>query len=250
MQPQNRLNIQDLDDEMVEPQALVKIRKMRQLQSKRSEAEDSEQDEFEQETQFTYHASHHERDWIVSALGGFLADHVIIDILHQVRGGKEANVYCCKANPALGVNLLAAKIYRPRMFRNLKNDALYKIGRPILDQDGKPLRDQRSQRALNKKTRIGAEMHITSWIEHEYQALRVLHAAGADVPRPITQDRNAILMEYIGEVHNPAPTLNNLIISLGEARRLFDRLVENIHIMLLGQLQAKIPASQTFKCAP
>jgi len=232
MQLQNRLKFQDLKDENYEPQASIKIRKRRQPQPKHSQAEEAEQDEFEQEIQFTYHASHHEREWIVSALGGFIADHVIIDVLHQVRGGKEANVYCCKANPALGVNLLAAKIYRPRMFRNLKNDSLYKIGRPMLDQDGKPLHDQRSQRAINKKTRIGSEMQITSWIEHEYQALQVLHQAGADVPKPISQDRNTILMEYIGEAQNPAPTLNNLSLSMAEARRLFDRLVENIRIML------------------
>jgi RIO kinase 1 len=243
MQQHNRLNFQDLEDEWYEPPASIKIRKRRKLQPKRVQAEEVEQDDLENEILFTYHASHHERDWIVSALGGFIADHVIIDVLHLVRGGKEANVYCCKANPALGVNLLAAKIYRPRMFRNLKNDAMYKIGRPILDQGGKPLLDQRSQRALNKKTRIGSEMHITSWIEHEYQALRVLHQAGADVPRPISQDRNTILMEYIGEAHNPAPTLNSLTLSLVEARRLFDRLVENIRIMLsLNLIHADLSA--------
>jgi len=236
MQRQNRLNINDLEDESYEPQSSIKNHKRRPVQSERSQAEEFEADEFENGIRFTYHASHHEQDWIVSALSDFYADHVIIDVLHQVRGGKEANVYCCKANPALGVNLLAAKIYRPRMFRNLKNDSLYKVGRPMLDQGGKPLRDQRSHRALTKKTRIGAEMHITSWIEHEYQALRVLHQAGADVPRPISQDRNAILMEYIGEARNPAPTLNSLILTLGEARRLFDRLVENIRIMLSHNL--------------
>jgi RIO kinase 1 len=236
MQQHNKWNEQDLNDESFEPQPTIKIRKKQQLQPKRSRAEEAEQDEFEQEIQFTYHVTHHERDWIVSALSGFFTDHVIVDVLHLVRGGKEANVYCCKANPTLGVNLLAAKIYRPRMFRNLKNDAVYKTGRPVLDQDGKPVLDQRSQRALNKKTRKGSEMHITSWIEHEYQALRVLHLAGADVPRPISQDRNTILMEYIGEAHKPAPTLNNLTLSLVESRRLFDRLVENIRIMLSQNL--------------
>jgi RIO kinase 1 len=236
MQQHNQWNIQDLDDESFELQPTIKIRKRQQHQPKRSHAEEADQDEFEQVIQFTYHATYHERDWIVSALSGFMADHVIVDVLHQVRGGKEANVYCCKANPTLGVNLLAAKIYRPRMFRNLKNDTVYRLGRPVLDQDGKPVLDQRSQRALIKKTRKGSEMHITSWIEHEYQALRVLHQAGADVPRPISQDRNTILMEYIGEAHDPAPTLNSLTLSLDEAAWLFDRLIENIRIMLSHNL--------------
>jgi RIO kinase 1 len=236
MRQKKLLDMLDLEDPEFETYPPDKPRNLHQpiVQPKRLESfpEIPEQDELSPEIQFTYRASHHEREWIVSALGGYFTDHVIYDVLHQVRGGKEANVYCCSTNPTLGTDLLAAKIYRPRMFRNLKNDALYKVGRSVLDQDGKPVRDQRSQRAIQKKTRIGVEIQITSWIEHEYHALQVLHQVGAKVPRPIAQDRNVILMEYIGEEHNPAPTLNTVTLSPVEARSLFDLLIENIHLML------------------
>jgi catechol 2,3-dioxygenase-like lactoylglutathione lyase family enzyme len=45
----------------------------------------------------------------------------ILDVLRRVKGGKEANVYCCRTHPSTGVDLLAAKLYRPRMFRNLRS---------------------------------------------------------------------------------------------------------------------------------
>jgi RIO kinase 1 len=186
----------------------------------------------EHEIEFTYKASRHERQWLLSALGAFYSDSLIEDVLSLVKGGKEANVYCCRANETLGYELLAAKVYRPRLLRNLKNDALYKEGRPVLADDGKHVRDQRSQRAIRKKTRIGAEMAITSWIEHEFQALSFLHQAGASVPEPIAQRGNAILMEYFGEVGLAAPTLNTVRLSPDEGRELFDRLLANVELML------------------
>jgi serine/threonine-protein kinase RIO1 len=36
-------------------------------------------------------------------------------------------------------------------------------------------------------------MH-TSWVQHEFQTMQILHAAGADVPVPYACDNNAILM--------------------------------------------------------
>ena len=38
-------------------------------------------------------------------------------------------------DPATGLEFLAAKIYRPRMFRSLSNDALYRQGREQRDPD-------------------------------------------------------------------------------------------------------------------
>ena len=94
-------------------------------------AELAAQPETQGEFDFSYHASRHERLWIVNSLGGFYEDHWLDDVLRLLQGGKEANVYQCAANPNSipGVEYLAAKVYRPRQFRNLKNDHLYREGR-------------------------------------------------------------------------------------------------------------------------
>ena len=84
-------------------------------------------DEFE----FSYHASRHEREWITNSLGEFYEHKWLDDVLRLIKGGKEAHVYQCTADPlvtGLDQPYVAAKIYRPRRFRNLKNDHVYKEG--------------------------------------------------------------------------------------------------------------------------
>ena len=65
----------------------------------------------------------------------------------------------------------------------------------------------RSARALRKMTRFGQKLDTSSWCRHEHRALKELHEAGADVPRPIAVSDNAILMELIGDAEFPAPIL-------------------------------------------
>lgn len=183
----------------------------------------------------TYKSAHHdhgEQQWIIDALGGFYDDGVIDDVLRVVKGGKEASVYCCAAHPSTGVDLIAAKIYRPRMFRNLKNDALYREGRGMVDDEGKEILDQRRHRAVQKKTRFGSQVSITSWIEYEYQTLRLLYEAGIDIPKPFGQSGKAILMEYLGDEEVAAPTLNHVSLSPDEAQPLFDRVMRSVERML------------------
>src|SRR5687768_4331952 len=48
---------------------------------------------------------HHERRWLIESLGGFYQENIITDVTRLVKGGKEANVYCCPANPQTGVEL-------------------------------------------------------------------------------------------------------------------------------------------------
>ncbi len=62
----------------------------------------------------TYVGSKYERLWVLSWLGPFYDNKQITDVLHRVKGGKEANVYCCAAHPDTGLELMAAKVYRPR----------------------------------------------------------------------------------------------------------------------------------------
>jgi RIO kinase 1 len=173
-----------------------------------------------------------EREWVLDALGGFFQDRVLTDILYRVKGGKEATVFCCRADPSTGFKYLAAKIFRPRMFRAMKNDALYREGRTFLDEEGKSVTDSREMRALRKKTRFGNRLNEASWHQHEYGTLQLFHATGADVPKPFAQAGNTILMEYIGDLDHVAPTLHEVALDPSEARPLFERVMRNIELFL------------------
>lgn len=210
------------------PRRSKKRVKPNQVREKLAEELYKEEDEY----RFTYNAGRHEQGWISTALREFYADSIILDVLSMVKGGKEANVYCCKAHPNIGLEYLAAKVYRPRSLRHLKNDSLYKEGRGLIDEDGKFLRDGRSLRAVRKKTRIGKDISITSWIEHEFLAMSVLYEAGGAVPRPVAQTGNAVLMEFIGEDGSPAPALSEVALDREEAEPLFKKLVDNVELML------------------
>lgn len=186
----------------------------------------------EADVAFTYQGSRHEHAWIHEALDTFVHQGVITDVLRLAKGGKEATVYICAANPGLGVPHLAAKIYRPRKFRSLRNDTLYRTGRKALDADGKLVKDSRAVHAMRKGSDFGKAMAHTSWLAHELAALRRLHAAGADVPQPFATGNNVILMAYVGDAAMPAPTLNHVRLARGEAAPLFARVVDNIELML------------------
>lgn len=187
---------------------------------------------------FTYHASQHERGWIVDSLGGFYEQQWLDDVIRLVKGGKEANVYLCLANETvkgLDQPYLAVKVYRPRRFRNLKNDYLYREGRSNLDEDGHEIIDERMLHAMEQKTEYGRELLHTSWIEHEVKTMQILHEAGGDVPRIWASGNNAILMSYIGDKDLAAPVLHSVRLNIKEARRHYDRVLHNIELMLAHQ---------------
>jgi RIO kinase 1 len=191
----------------------------------------------------TFSASRYERLWILTYLGPFYDRRLISDVLRKVKGGKEATVYCCRGGGASTQNLIAAKVYRPRQFRNLRNDALYRQGREVLGARGQPLRDRRALLAIKAGTRKGKEMEHVSWLAHEYVSLQALHAAGVKVPEPIAFANNTILMEYFGDVTHPAPTLQGVTLDRAEARRLFEALLVDVETMLgHGRVHADLSA--------
>jgi RIO kinase 1 len=184
----------------------------------------------------TYQPGLFEEGWLLESLRDFYNMHHITDVLARVRGGKEANVYRCKGHPSTGLDWLAAKVYRPRMFRNLRNDKVYREGRAILSLDGQALNQSvhgdRLQRALGKKTAYAQQVEHTSWLMYEYTTLQTLYQAGAAVPKPIAASENAILMAYIGDENMPAPTLNAVSLEADEARELFVEALRNVELML------------------
>lgn len=181
---------------------------------------------------FTYHASRHERQWLMTSIDQFHQEDWIEDILKMVRGGKEASVYLCSRPAGSQPPWIAAKVYRPRRFRNLKNDHLYREGRDQLDASGRVIHDDRSLHAMRKRTSYGRELLHSSWIGHEFHTMQLLADAGVDLPRPYASSENAILMDFIGDETVTAPTLNTVTLGTSEARQLFKRVMFNIELML------------------
>jgi RIO kinase 1 len=182
----------------------------------------------------TYRPSRYESGWLLSSLYSFYDEGLINDVLAQIKGGKEASVYRCQATTTAGGGMLAAKVYRPRMFRNLRNDKMYRQGREILLAGGGPAgRDSGYiEKAIRNKTAFGLQAAHTSWLMYEFTAMEQLHEAGGAVPRPIAPSPNAILMSYYGDERMAAPTLNTVSLERDEAEELFREVLRNIELML------------------
>jgi RIO kinase 1 len=191
-----------------------------------------EQDDSSASFKFTYKAARFDEWWLLESLGDFYEHQWISDVLRRLKGGKEASVYLCRSGPAIDAPLVAAKVYRPRSLRNLKNDGQYRTGRADLDESGNVIVDDGALHAMEKRTTFGEELRHQSWIAYEFQTLETLHAAGADVPRPHAMEKNAILMEYIGDIDMAAPTLNAVPLDPDEAAPLYARVIRNIDLLL------------------
>jgi RIO kinase 1 len=170
------------------------------------------------------------------ALQGFIDRGLISEVLEVVKSGKEAAVHRCRACPSTGAEFLAAKVYRPLEFRSFRNDAVYQEGRTILDA--------RSARAFRKKSRYGRSVQFGNWAgvsdtkkglfikNHEFEALSMLHGAGAGVPRPFAWEPGAVLMEFIGDAGESAPLLHRVELPADEAGRLFAQIMRNVELFL------------------
>ena len=191
-------------------------------------------DVLEEDFQISYTPARYEAVWLRDSLQPFFTQALLEDILALVKGGKEANVYLCKATSALSTPYIAAKVYRPRQFRNLRNDKMYREGRELLSGLGIPIKNQdnRQMRAIRNKTAFGAELTHVSWLMHEYVTLQRLHELGAAVPMPLGVGENAILMAFIGDRYQPAPVLHGVTLPTAEAQRLFEHVLYNIELML------------------
>jgi RIO kinase 1 len=193
----------------------------------------------------TYQPSRYEATWLLQSLRPFYDQTLITDVLALVKGGKEASVYRCRAHPSTGLDLLAAKVYRPRKFRILSNDAVYREGRAVLNDEGHEIKatDERVMKALRRKTGFGLRVAHTSWVMHEFTTLQQLYAHSGAVPQPILSAENALLMGYQGDEDVAAPTLHEIDLERDEAESLFDEVMRNVELLLgLGWIHGDLSA--------
>ena len=226
---------EELDDTNESGQDSARKRTSVKRESKRKEVEAKlfiRAQEIAKEFKFTYKAARFEEAWLLDSLTEIYEHQWISDVLRKVKGGKEASVYLCKSGMDMEAPFVAAKIYRPRSLRNLKNDAQYRIGRVDLDADGTALWKEADKNAIAKRTSYGEEIRHQSWIAYEFKTLETLYEAGVDVPKPYAMEKNAIVMDFVGDESSAAPILNSVNLTSAEARELFDRVIRNIGIML------------------
>jgi RIO kinase 1 len=178
--------------------------------------------------------SKYERNWIRKHLGTFYQKELIVDVARRIRAGKEATVYACIGHASTGRSVIAAKLYRERSLRGSRNAGEYQEGRSMLDEDGNAagFRSRSGERRRTRKLKTGPAASQTSWLMHEFELLQQLHARGGDVPGPLAHAEHALLMEFIGEGTNAAPTLNEVELEAGEARQLFERVIFNVDLLL------------------
>lgn len=180
----------------------------------------------------TFLASQRDAPWLLSSLARFYDENLITDVLYVARSGKEATVYCCQAHPSTGVEYLAAKVYRPRMFRSLRNDAIYRLSRVQRDEQGNALHGGTRHGTMTRKNEKGRAAQVGAWIEYEYHTQTLLYEAGCTVPRPFAHLGNAVLMEYVGDEDEAAPLLSEVRLQREEAQPLFTEILRNIELAL------------------
>jgi RIO kinase 1 len=162
---------------------------------------------------------------IEQSLEPFFTDGLITEVLGIVRKGKEANVYCCRGSSWTGKEYVAAKVYRSMEQRGFRNDAGYMPGRERVLRGG-------ARRALQRKSHQGRIVQSGIWIHGEFETLKILHEAGADVPEPIACASSALLMEFIGAGGEAAPMLSRVAMAPEEARICLRRIIENVELWL------------------
>lgn len=150
------------------------------------------------------------------------------DVVCMINDGKEATVYLCRAQPGVDVSLLAAKMYRSRKFRAFANERQYVNAERIVDR--------RLRKAVKHRTNKGKRLSHFMWITREWNALNVLHEAGASVPVPYAHADDGILMEFVGDEDRAAPMLIQVELSKEEAEQAFASLMRDVEIMLDNDL--------------
>jgi RIO kinase 1 len=125
----------------------------------------------------------------------------------------------------------------------MKNDALYREGRPELDADGKAILDRRRHAAIAKKTAYGRSLLAGAWVHNEFAVVKALYAAGGDVPQPLACLGNTILMAFVGGEQRAAPTLHEARPSREEAAQAAPRLLATIERLLaIGRVHGDLSA--------
>jgi RIO kinase 1 len=156
-----------------------------------------------------------------SRIEPLVTDGLVDKVLRQLMSGKEAMVYVVQC----GEEIRCAKVYKEANKRGFHKAVDYTEGRKV--------KNSRQARAMAKGSRYGREEQEAAWQHAEVDALRRLAAAGVRVPTPYDFHEGVLLMELVADDDGePAPRLNDVVLSEDDARRYHARLVRQVVLML------------------
>lgn len=157
----------------------------------------------------------------------FYAEGLVTEVLAQLKSGKEATVFLCRATGPERSGLVAIKTYHGRQRRDFHNRSDYLHGMVIPGRVG---------RAVENRSDFGKVVLESIWINREFDTLCTLHAAGADVPEPFAASGRSIAMQCIGDEGEAGVQLRSVQLTTAQARRYLERLLWNIERMLACNL--------------
>jgi RIO kinase 1 len=156
-----------------------------------------------------------------SRIEPLVTDGLVDVVLRQLMSGKEAMVYVVQC----GDEIRCAKVYKEANKRSFRQAVDYTEGRKV--------KNSRQARAMGKGSRYGRQEQEAAWQHAEVDALYRLAAAGVRVPTPYNFHEGVLLMELVAdEEGEPAPRLNDVVLSAEVARQYHAVLVRQVVLML------------------
>jgi RIO kinase 1 len=142
-------------------------------------------------------------------------------VSRQLMSGKEAMVYVVRC----GDDIRCAKIYKEANLRTFRQSVDYTEGRRV--------KNSRRARAMEKGSRYGRKAKEEAWQSTEVDALYRLAAAGVRVPQAYNFIDGVLLMELVTDAEgNPAPRLNDVVLTPEQAREVHRTLIREVVRML------------------
>jgi RIO kinase 1 len=141
-----------------------------------------------------------------------------LNVLSNIKSGKEATVY----RAVLDGHLVAMKVYKAPEERSFKNTGTYLVG--------KYYRKESERKAVAKNNKFAKKLKHQNWVKREFFLLQKLFAAGANIPQPILQIDNAVLMELLGNADEVAPLLHEIELSAEEAGKAYNSILRSMKI--------------------
>jgi len=142
-------------------------------------------------------------------------------VMRQLMSGKEAMIFVVRC----GEDIRCAKVYKEANLRSFRQSVDYTEGRTV--------KNSRRARAMEKGGRYGRKAKEEAWQSTEVDALYRLAAAGVRVPQAYDFVDGVLLMELVTDSEGePAPRLNDVVLTPEQAREFHGTLIREVVRML------------------